>query len=88
MGEHAAPGQISSASLTAILAALVLIFGVSIAHASRKGIASDSNAGDWVYVDHDLSGTRYSHLKQITTKNVAQLIKACAYSFPGSARGS
>jgi alcohol dehydrogenase (cytochrome c) len=35
-----------------------------------------------VYVDHDLAGTRYSPLKQITTKNVSQLVKACAYSFP------
>ena len=44
--------------------------------------ASDSSGGDWVYVDHDLAGTRYSHLKQITSKNVSQLVKACAYSFP------
>jgi alcohol dehydrogenase (cytochrome c) len=35
-----------------------------------------------VYVDHDLAGTRYSPLKQITAKNVSQLVKACAYSFP------
>jgi len=35
-----------------------------------------------VYVDHDLAGTRYSPLKQITTENVSQLVKACAYSFP------
>jgi hypothetical protein len=30
------------------------------------GIAGDASGGDWVYVDHDLGGTRYSHLKQIT----------------------
>src|SRR5580658_7199104 len=64
-------------TLTAIPVALVLVFG-----ASPQGIASDSGGGDWVYVDHDLAGTRYSPLKQITTKNVAQLVKACAYSFP------
>src|ERR1700676_2433019 len=62
--------------------ALVLVFCASQVLASPRGIASDSNGGDWVYVDHDLAGTRYSSLKQITTKNVSQLVKACAYSFP------
>jgi alcohol dehydrogenase (cytochrome c) len=33
-------------------------------------------------VDHDLAGTRYSPLKQITAENVSRLVKACAYSFP------
>ena len=74
--------RVSSPSLTAILAALGFVFGSLLAHASPKGIAGGSNAGDWVYVDHDLSGTRYSRLKQITPKNVSQLVKACAYSFP------
>src|SRR6202041_1445232 len=69
-------------TLTTILVAPVFAFGTSHALASPQGIASDSSGGDWVYVDHDLAGTRYSHLKQITTKNVAQLVKACAYSFP------
>ena len=40
--------------------------------------------GDWGYADHDLAGTRYSPLRQITAANVSQLIKACAYSFPDS----
>src|SRR5260370_13338472 len=40
------------------------------------------DGGDWLYADHDLAGTRYSHLKQITTKNVSRLAKVCAYSFP------
>src|SRR5580700_7359008 len=66
----------------AILAALVLLFGTSQVLASSHLTVSDSSDGDWVYVDHDLAGTRYSHLKQITTKNISQLIKACAYSFP------
>jgi alcohol dehydrogenase (cytochrome c) len=37
---------------------------------------------DWLHVDHDLAATRYSPLKQITSKNVSQLAKVCAYSFP------
>ena len=60
----------------------VVFFGVSHVFASPKGIAADSSGGDWVYVDHDLGGTRYSPLKQITTKNVSRLVKACSYSFP------
>jgi len=38
--------------------------------------------GDWSYVEHDLSGTRFSPLTQITAKNVAQLTKVCSYTFP------
>jgi glucose dehydrogenase len=63
-------------TLTAILGVLVLGFGASHALASPEG--SDASSGDWVYADHDLAGTRYSHLTQITTKNVSQLVKACA----------
>ncbi len=71
-------------TITAILVALALVFVFGTSHvlASPQGIAGDSGGGDWVYVDYDLAGTRYSHLKQITTKNVSQLVKACAYSFP------
>jgi alcohol dehydrogenase (cytochrome c) len=68
--------------LTAILAAGVLVFGTPRVQASPQAVTSNSGAGDWVYVDHDLAGTRYSHLKEITTKNVSQLVKACAYTFP------
>src|SRR5271168_4219132 len=50
--------------------------------ASLKDAAGNSSRDDWVYVDYDLAGTRHSPLKQITTQNVSQLVKACAYSFP------
>jgi alcohol dehydrogenase (cytochrome c) len=66
----------------AMLVTFVLLLGASSVRASPSGTPSDSSDGDWVYVDHDLAGTRYSHLKEITAKNVAQLVKACAYSFP------
>src|SRR5438874_8235465 len=65
-----------------ILVGFVLVFGTSPVNASSQELAGNSAGGDWLYVDHDLAGTRYSHLKQITTKNVSRLIKACAYSFP------
>ena len=68
--------------LTAILPAVALVVGTSQAQASPQGMGQDSSSGDWGYADHDLAGTRYSHLNQITTKNVSQLVKACAYSFP------
>jgi alcohol dehydrogenase (cytochrome c) len=68
--------------LSAILSTLALVFGVSYAIASRQGAVSKPDDSDWLYVDHDLSGTRYSHLKQITTDNVSQVAKVCTYSFP------
>src|SRR5580700_595419 len=68
-------------TLTAILVAFLLVFGTSHVFASSQSVARTSD-GDWAYVDHDLAGTRYSHLKQITAKNVSRLVKACTYSFP------
>jgi len=59
-----------------------LLFSTSSLRAAPQSLGSNSDAGDWVYVDHDLAGTRYSRLKQITTRNVSQLVKACSYSFP------
>jgi len=64
------------------LGGFVLVFGMLPVNASSHELAGNPAGGDWLYVDHDLGGTRYSHLKQITTKNVSRLIKACAYSFP------
>jgi alcohol dehydrogenase (cytochrome c) len=72
---------IPAGMLAAMLAVGLLAFGTLRVQASPKA-SGDSGAGDWVYVDHDLAGTRYSHLKEITTSNVSQLVKACAYSFP------
>lgn len=70
-----------SKSLSKALGAFV-VFGMSYAFAPGQNTVSKPNGGDWLYVDHDLAGTRYSPLKQITTKNVLQLAKVCAYTFP------
>src|ERR1700730_2644051 len=43
---------------------------------------AQSDTGDWAYVDHDLSGTRYSPLNQINAQNANQLGKVCSYTFP------
>jgi alcohol dehydrogenase (cytochrome c) len=71
-----------SKTLPALLGAPALCLGMSHALASSQGSAEESRDGNWGYVDHDVSGTRYSRLKQITTENVSQLVKACTYSFP------
>src|ERR1700721_2470385 len=68
--------------LMAILVAPAFGLGATQVLASPKGATTDSIGDDWVYVDHDLAGTRHSPLKQITTENVSHLVKACAYSFP------
>ena len=65
-----------------ILGGFVLVLATSPVNASSQELAGNSAGGDWLYVDHDLGGTRYSQLKQITTKNASRLVKACAYSFP------
>ena len=65
-----------------ILVGFVLVFGTSPVNASSQELAGNSAGGDWLYVDHDLAGTRYSSLDKITTKNVSRLAEACAYTFP------
>jgi alcohol dehydrogenase (cytochrome c) len=49
---------------------------------STSALAAEDASGDWSYVEHDVSGTRYSPLTQITPKNVSQLAKVCSYTFP------
>jgi alcohol dehydrogenase (cytochrome c) len=68
--------------LSANFVSFAVILGMSYAIASRQGPVGKPDGSDWLYVDHDLAGTRYSNLKQITTENVSQLAKVCAYSFP------
>jgi len=76
--------RVPTGMLSAVLAVGLFVAGTPRGQASPKAGAGAGNAGagDWVYVDHDLAGTRYSHLKEITTRNVSQLVKACTYSFP------
>src|SRR5579872_4716602 len=54
---------------------LALLIGLSAAQ------AADTDS-DWTYVDHDLAGTRYSPLTQITPENVSRISKLCSYTFP------
>jgi alcohol dehydrogenase (cytochrome c) len=41
-----------------------------------------NDSTNWMYVDHDYRGTRYSGLNQINTTNAKQLTKLCSYTFP------
>src|ERR1700692_541355 len=64
------------------LVALAILLDISFSIAFGQGAVSKPDDGDWLHVDHDLAATRYSRLTQITSKNVSQLAKVCAYSFP------
>jgi alcohol dehydrogenase (cytochrome c) len=40
------------------------------------------DAENWLYVDHDYQGRRYTALDQINAGNVRDLVQVCYYSFP------
>jgi alcohol dehydrogenase (cytochrome c) len=44
--------------------------------------AAGTDGANWLYVDHDYDGTRYSPLTQINTSNAPRLDKICSYTFP------
>src|ERR1700730_6152011 len=71
-----------SRGLVIILVGLAILLDMSFSIAFGQGAVSKPDEGDWLHVDHDLAATRYSPLKQITSRNVSQLAKVCAYSFP------
>src|SRR5206468_2148775 len=47
---------------------------------AQQSVKTSNPATDWPMFSHDLSGTRFSQLKQITAKNVATL--KLAWSMP------
>jgi alcohol dehydrogenase (cytochrome c) len=71
-----------STTLFTILVGSAVLFGTPCAVGSGRSAANSVDGGDWLYVDYDLAGTRYSRLKQINARNVSQSIKVCTYSFP------
>jgi alcohol dehydrogenase (cytochrome c) len=44
--------------------------------------ASTGDGANWLYVDHDYRGTRFSALDQVNTQNVKRLTRVCGYTFP------
>jgi alcohol dehydrogenase (cytochrome c) len=74
--------RVTAMSLAILLAALTLGGLRWFRASSFVSSAAAADDGDWTYVDHDFSGTRYSPLSQITPQNVNQLVKVCSYTFP------
>jgi alcohol dehydrogenase (cytochrome c) len=64
-----------------IAACCVGLLGI-LAGGPVEGTRAASDDGDWTYVEHDIGGTRFSPLTQITSKNVGKLAKVCSYTFP------
>jgi alcohol dehydrogenase (cytochrome c) len=77
-------GLRSIAAIFLFLAALAVSFGTMGSFGGQTLAATPAQAenGDWIHPDHDLNGTRYSPLIQITPGNVKQLTKVCSYTFP------
>ena len=81
-------GQVAIILFAELLLATFLLTALSfnpppgfVGAPAASSVAEPDN-GDWQYVDHDLNGTRYSPLNQITSRNVKHLGKVCSYSFP------
>src|SRR5580700_4203913 len=69
--------------LTAISLVMILEFEARHGFTGSSFVSNaQSDTGDWTYADHDLSGTRYSPLGQITAQNANQLAKVCSYTSP------
>jgi alcohol dehydrogenase (cytochrome c) len=66
-------------------ACLLLSWSASADYAGPSQDELDRATDDsenWLYVDHDYHGTRFSALAEITTKNVRKLSRSCLYTFP------
>lgn len=82
---HDRAGNIPRGLRLAAFSAVVLVTAGVLRHPVARAVATSpasADEGDWTYVDHDFSGTRYSPLAQITPGNVKQLAKVCSYTFP------
>jgi glucose dehydrogenase len=61
----------------------LLAGGAQAAGPTQAELDDAANDGaNWLYVDHDYRGHRYTPLDQINAKNVADLVQVCSYSFP------
>ena len=41
-----------------------------------------NDSANWLYVDHDYRGQRFTPLDQITARNAADLAQVCSHTFP------
>jgi len=72
------------ATTTTSVAALLLAAGAAHAAGPTQAELNDAvnDSSNWLYVDHDYRGQRYTPLDQITAKNAADLAQVCSYTFP------
>ena len=67
-------------SIAAILLAACAPHGAGPTQAQLNTATNDGT--NWLYVDHDYRGQRYTPLDQITAKNAADLAQVCSHTFP------
>jgi quinoprotein glucose dehydrogenase len=74
----------------AALAALAMTFLPSGGAQERRGPQQTAKpvSGDWPLYRHDLAGTGYSPLAQITVQNASHLTQAWTYRFPADAQAA
>jgi alcohol dehydrogenase (cytochrome c) len=63
-----------------------ILLAAPVPHATGQTQAQLNNATNdgtnWLYVDHDYRGQRYTPLDQITAKNAAELAQVCRHTLP------
>jgi len=69
------PAAVRNTIVHVTLRSIIILFAASLS------IAAQPRPGDWPMYNRDLSGTRFSPLKQITPANVASLKEAWSYRF-------
>jgi glucose dehydrogenase len=77
--------QLSAAGVLASLGTLAITGAASADMVGPSQLQLDharSDGQDWLYVDHDYHGTRYTPVDQINTSNVSTLAPVCNYTFP------
>jgi alcohol dehydrogenase (cytochrome c) len=67
-------------SVASILLAACAPHGAGPTQAQLNTATNDGT--NWLYVDHDYRGQRYTPLDQITAKNAADLAQVCSHTFP------
>jgi alcohol dehydrogenase (cytochrome c) len=75
--------------VVAISGLVAILSGISISNAyaaagpTQKELDdAATDAKNWVYVDHDYHGQRYSPLKEINGENADKLAQTCSFTFP------
>jgi len=67
-------------SVAAILLAACAPHAAGPTQAQLNTATNDST--NWLYVDHDYRGQRFTPLDQITARNAADLAQVCSHTFP------